>query len=185
MSVLVAIQARMSSTRLPGKVLADLGGKPMLQRVWEACSGFQRVVLTSKDPTDDPLVHWLVGMGYPYRRGSLADVLSRYAAVAREKNPNVLVRVCGDAPFLERRWIWKAVDAVEKFDEPVFVPQALHAGTTEHWLRCAEETDDDDREHAGAFWFELHGRKLELVPDSYLMVNTHEELLEARKRVLK
>lgn len=189
MSVLVGIQARMSSERLPGKVMMDLHGKPMIQRVYEACwMPAERIVLTSKDKSDDPLVHWLLGMAIDHRRGSLDDVLSRYVAVAREKNPDVLVRVCGDAPFLEKRWIWRAVEHCEKHDEPVFVPGALHCGTPEHWIRCSEATprNDPDREHAGAAWFEIYGRTIECVPhDTYMTVNTKEELEEARRRLRK
>jgi spore coat polysaccharide biosynthesis protein SpsF (cytidylyltransferase family) len=182
MGVVVAIQARMSSSRLPGKVLMDLGGAPMLSRVWDACgSQFERIVMTSRDTSDDHLAAWMGGMLYSYRRGSLPDVLSRYVALARERNPSVLVRVCGDAPFIDKRWIWKAVEECERSDEPVFVPGALHCGSTEDWLRCLDETDEEDKEHAGAAWFEIYGRTLKLVPDGYRTINTKEDLEWARK----
>ena len=182
MGVIVGIQARMSSSRLPGKVLMDLGGAPMISRVWDACSSqFERVVLTSHDTTDDYLAAWLAGMLYGYRRGSLRDVLYRYVALAHERSPSVLVRVCGDAPFMEKRWIWKAVEECEKTEEPVFVPGALHCGSMEDWLRCSDETDAEDREHAGAAWFEIYGRTLNLVPQGYFSVNTKEDMEKAKK----
>lgn len=181
MSVAVGIQARVSSTRLPGKVLMDLGGKPMIERVWDACWGpFDRVILTSKDPTDDDFCRCMKAHNIAHRRGSLANVLSRYTALAKEKRPDVLVRVCGDAPFLDRRWIFKAVDLAEA--GPVFVPGALHAGRVEDWLDCEEQCDEEDKEHAGAYWFEDRGVILDLVPKDYRSINTMEDMIWARQQ---
>jgi len=179
MSVVIGIQARTSSTRLPGKILMDLGGKPMIERVWDAVWGpFERYILTSKDPSDDDFCRCMQAHNIAHRRGSLANVLSRYTALAKEKRPDVLVRVCGDAPFLDRRWIFRAVDLAEA--GPVFVPGALHAGRVEDWLDCEEQCDDDDREHAGARWFEDRGAILDLVPPTYFTVNTMAEMERAR-----
>lgn len=182
--MIVGIQARVNSTRLPGKVMADIGGKPMIRRVWDACEAayWERIILTSKETTDDPLVDYLEAAGMKFRRGSLDNVLSRYIDVAKKLKPSILVRVCADAPFIQKRWIYRAIEEIEKTDYPAFVPGALHAGTPEHWLECAEETDDDDREHAGAAWFELYGHHVKCVPSDYLMVNTPEDLEEARRR---
>src|SRR5688572_3667966 len=69
--VIVGIQARMGSTRLPGKVMADLRGKPMIRRVWNACAGpWRRMVLTTNKEEDDALCAYLKDQGMDYRRGS-------------------------------------------------------------------------------------------------------------------
>lgn len=182
MSVICGIQARLSSTRLPGKVLMDILGKTMLQRVMEACWGpWETYVLTSTDYTDDKLAVWLEDQGVKHRRGSLENVLSRYVKLANEKQPEVLVRVCADAPMLERRWVDRAIDEVLDKRQPVFIPGALHAGACEHWFECAEKCSEEDLEHAGAYWFEAHGRTLRgLVPADYFTVNTAEDLERAR-----
>lgn len=182
----VAIQARMSSSRLPGKVMMDLCGEPMIRRVYDACeaSAWDRYILTSNDDSDSCLAIYLSLHQIPYRRGSLENVLSRYVALVDEVRPSVLVRVCGDAPFIKRRWIFSAVEDVETYDRPVFVPGLLHAGSAEHWEECSAEAGDDpeNQEHAGAYWFRENGHALHLVPEDYLMVNTQEDLEEARKR---
>lgn len=182
MAVIVAVQARMSSTRLPGKALMDIAGKTMLERVLAACSGpWDTMVLTSTDPTDDMLAVWMDDQAVRYRRGSLTNVLSRYTEVAIGMQPDVLVRVCADAPFLEKRWVDRAIDEVLDKRQPVFIPGALHAGSSEHWFTCGCDCSEADLEHAGAYWFEAHGRHIHgLVPADYRTVNTKEDMEWAR-----
>ncbi len=186
MKPVVAIQARLSSNRLPGKVLLDLCGAPMLQRIWDALEAlsFERVVLTSTNRSDDALAGYAGSHGIACHRGPLDDVLARYIGYLEKARPPILVRVCGDAPFLKKSWVFHALDSIAKDGEPVFVPGALHAGTSEHWMECWRDTANwhPDREHAGHDWFELNGKKIELVPDNYLMVNTPEDMEEARRR---
>jgi len=173
----VALQARLGSTRLPGKVLRDVAGKPLLERVLEAVAGPWRVVvLTSWEPEDDRLARWLDARGQEYRRGPLEDVLARYADLARELKPSTLVRVCGDAPLLDARWVDLAIDA----PWPVFVPKALHAGSWEVWGQADQSLEPEDWKHAGYYWFEKHARHIHLVPEDYFMVNTQEDLERAR-----
>lgn len=103
------IQARTSSTRLPGKVLADLGGAPLIQRVVARTRAATLVdevfVLTSDDPSDDALAERLAELDIPFRRGSLADVRSRYLELAEETRAQYLVRVTGDCPFVAPEFI--------------------------------------------------------------------------------
>lgn len=177
--VIVGIQARMGSSRLPGKVLMDLGGAPMIRRVWGACEGpWERVVLTTIKESDDPLCAYLDSQGMPYRRGSENDVLSRYAEVALTRKPSCLVRVCADAPFLRSEWIKAAVDQ----DEAVFVPNALHAGAWHVWAMAHRYAEPSDWEHAGAAWFERNALRMELVPSGYRMVNAQEDLDWVREK---
>jgi hypothetical protein len=89
--VICAIQARMNSKRLPGKVMADICGQPMIRRVWDACDGpWERKILTTLKRSDYPLCYYLDSQGMSYRRGSEDDVLSRYAELAMMKKVAVL-----------------------------------------------------------------------------------------------
>lgn len=182
MKITVGIQARLSSTRLPKKVLASIGYRPMLSHVWENCFGpWKRVVFTSTEPSDDDLCSYLALSEMDYIRGSLEDVLSRYTNYAAHKTPDVLVRVCGDAPFIRAKWIAAAV-AAAKGTGIAFVPGVLHAGTYKAWERCQRECGLEDIEHAGHDWFKKHGTHLDLAPSDYFTVNTEEDLLKARQR---
>ena len=102
-TVIVA-QARMSSTRLPGKTLADLGGRPMIDLVVErarrATLADEVVIATTNDATDDVLAAHLELLGVPYVRGSLDDVLSRYELAARTFHAETIVRITCDCPFI-------------------------------------------------------------------------------------
>jgi spore coat polysaccharide biosynthesis protein SpsF len=97
----VIVQARMTSTRLPGKVLADVAGKPMLERQLERlqrCRHADEIVLAiTTNPDDDPLTR----LGYPVHRGSEHDVLARYAGAAARFDADVIVRVTSDCPLID------------------------------------------------------------------------------------
>jgi spore coat polysaccharide biosynthesis protein SpsF len=107
------IQARMGSSRLPGKVLADLGGKPMLERVVrrvERARALDHVVVaTSTDPRDEVIVHACERLGVASFRGSEDDVLDRYYAAARASSADVVVRVTSDCPLIEGEVIDRVV----------------------------------------------------------------------------
>src|SRR3954470_20001408 len=86
-NALAVVQARMSSTRLPGKVLADVEGEPMLvlllRRLARTPSVARIVVATSDDPSDDPIAAIAREAGADVYRGPLADVLARFTGAAR------------------------------------------------------------------------------------------------------
>ena len=83
---LAILQARMSSSRLPGKVLAPVLGMPMIGRQLERLARARRIdqllVATSTDPSDDPLAAYVESLGLPVCRGSLSDVLDRFRQAA-------------------------------------------------------------------------------------------------------
>lgn len=110
---LLILQARMSSTRMPGKVLAPLFGEPMivrqLERLHRAETLDRIVVATSTDPSDDVLADTLAGKGETVRRGSLDDVLARYLMVADEFDPHLVVRITGDNPLIDPAVIDRAL----------------------------------------------------------------------------
>lgn len=97
------LQARMTSSRLPGKVLEPILGVPMIgrqiERLRRASSLDGLVVATSTDPSDDPLVEYLSTLSVPVVRGSLDDVLGRFIAVLDEFSPDVVVRLTADCPL--------------------------------------------------------------------------------------
>jgi spore coat polysaccharide biosynthesis protein SpsF len=101
----VIIQARMTSTRLPGKVLADLCGRPMLEqqlrRVREMQTADEIVIATTVQPTDDLVEALARRQGLRCFRGDEHDVLSRYVGAARESGADVVVRITADCPLID------------------------------------------------------------------------------------
>ena len=153
----------MSSTRLPGKVLADLGGRPVLEwvvsRLRDSRELADVIVATSEDPGDDP-----VAEAAPARvvRGPLDDVLARYAIAARELHSEGLVRITADCPLIDPAVVdevvaaWRAggADYVANVIEPRTYPVGMDTEvvSTEALLAAdAEATEPYDREHVTPF----------------------------------
>ncbi|MSP24325.1 MAG: acylneuraminate cytidylyltransferase [Myxococcales bacterium] len=101
----IVLQARMGSTRLPGKVLRQLAGKPMIERIVERlrrCRSVDVLVLaTSTSPAETPLLEWALAHDVTVFRGSESDVLDRYVACARAHELDLVVRATGDNPFVD------------------------------------------------------------------------------------
>lgn len=120
-AVVAIVQARMGSSRLPGKVLADIGGKPMLARVVlrarRACFLEQVIVATTTDPGDDPIEAYCLSMGFPCFRGDPYDVLDRYYQAAKLFKADAIVRITADCPLIDPSEIDRTVQAF--FDNKV------------------------------------------------------------------
>lgn len=103
--ILGVLQARCSSSRFPKKILAPLGGKPMVLRQLERALRASRLdavlVATSEDSSDDDVQALCAGRGIPCFRGSLDDVLDRVYRAARQWAPDHVVRLTGDCPLLD------------------------------------------------------------------------------------
>ena len=105
MRTVCIVQARMSSTRLPGKVLLPLAGREVLAHVLDRlafCKTLDEVVVaTSSDASDDVLAKWCRARGVGVFRGSLQDVLDRYYQCATERRANAVVRITADCPAVD------------------------------------------------------------------------------------
>ncbi len=101
----VVLQARMGSTRLPGKVLKDLCGKPMLAWIFERLRLARRpdafILATSDQGRDDPVAALAPAHGFEVFRGSEGDVLDRYYQCARQFGLDFVVRATADNPFVD------------------------------------------------------------------------------------
>jgi spore coat polysaccharide biosynthesis protein SpsF (cytidylyltransferase family) len=109
MKVGAVVQARMTSSRLPGKVLVDLAGRPaltwLLERLERAEGLDALVVATSTHPSDDAIAIYCAARGTACARGDLEDVAARMVAAARGAGLDAFVRVSGDSPLLDQRLV--------------------------------------------------------------------------------
>lgn len=101
----IIVQARMTSTRLPGKVLAPIAGRPMLawqlDRLRRVRDDVAVAVATSDGPSDDPIVDLCGELGVPVVRGSEADVLDRYRVAAATLRADPVIRITSDCPLID------------------------------------------------------------------------------------
>src|SRR5215218_491559 len=112
------LQARMTSERLPGKVLAEVAGRPMIEHQLRRLSRCERidelVIATTTNADDDPLVELAARVGVRVFRGSEHDVLSRYAGAAREASADLVVRLTSDCPLADPGEVDVVVAALEE-----------------------------------------------------------------------
>lgn len=117
------VQARMSSSRLPGKVLRDIAGEPMLGHILRRLSSSKHLkeifVLSSEDKSDDAVADFVKARGFSVYRGSLEDVLSRFETCLREQSAHAFARVCADSPFYDVKLLDCAIETF--FAKDVFL----------------------------------------------------------------
>lgn len=162
---LAILQARMSSTRMPGKVMAPVLGEPMIwrqvERLRRARAISRVVVATSSAASDDPLAGFLLGRGVSVYRGELNDVLGRFSDCVAAWAPDHVVRLKADCPLTDPQ----AIDAAVKLATDSGAaytsncvrrtyPEGLdlEVMTAETVLAAAQDADDPaDREHVTTF----------------------------------
>ena len=157
-STVCIIQARISSTRLPGKIALDLYGKPLLVRVFEQCiaancEDMDIILATSTDERDNITCAIAKRYNIPVYRGSLKDVRSRYIDIS--KGYKNIIRVTADNPFTEPSFIVETLDSLKKSKGDYVAPDRCPYGTgvqgftTELLLSCAKQycCDNEQREH--------------------------------------
>ena len=172
----------MGSTRFPGKILADLAGKPMLQRLAERLRSVRNVdeliVATSDLPGDDILATFCADHGYTCYRGSEEDVLQRFTDAAVKFNLDEVIRVCSDSPLTDPDGISELM-CVFGENETRFVHNRFTDGwpiggaadliTTDALLEATAEADKPyQREHVVPFLNEnpdRFGMRLVYAPD--------------------
>jgi spore coat polysaccharide biosynthesis protein SpsF len=166
-NVAAIVQARLGSSRLPGKVLADLAGDTMLARVVQrlrATSLVTQIVIATTDrDSDDPVVDEAERLGVRWYRGPEHDVLARYLGATRACGADVVVRITSDCPLIDPDVVDRTIAVltrsrdyasnthVRSYPRGLDV-EAFHAGTLERIARLA--TSQAAREHVTAFVME-------------------------------
>ena len=104
-NICASIQARMSSTRLPGKVLKEIAGKPMLLRQIERlkeCKNLNKIIVgTSENPADDKIVEMCKDFSIPFFRGSENNVIDRISSLLISYDVDIHVECVGDSPLVD------------------------------------------------------------------------------------
>jgi glutamate-1-semialdehyde 2,1-aminomutase len=119
--ILAIVQARMGSTRLPGKVLKEINGKPLIEILLQRLSRSKKIdkiiLATAENKENDILTETVEKLGLDVFRGSEEDVLERYYQAARRYSPEAVVRITGDCPLIDPIIVDKAINTF--FDKKV------------------------------------------------------------------
>lgn len=209
MRCVVVIQARMGSSRLPGKVLQPIGSRTMLAHVVDRCraaSGVDEVVVATTDQaSDDGLAKACAALGVRVVRGPVDDVLTRFTLAAAASDADLVVRVTADCPLLDPAELsrlvalWHAEDAAgrapdwlsNQFGERRRIPRGLDVEVVpaDSLRRAAEAAvDPAEREHVTPWFYRDAERSRLLVSDPpgpdrsdlRLTVDTAEDLALVR-----
>ncbi len=184
--VVAIIQARMGSTRLPGKILLDIDGISMLERVVERVGRAQTinqvVVATTLDEQDDQIAHLCERNDFQFVRGPNQDVLNRYVQAARQFGADVVVRITADCPLMDPDVIDKTVaNFLEQIGEVDFgsnrgageirrtypIGMDVEVFSREALERAgAEAHESHQREHVTPYLYEQPGRFRTVTIDS-------------------
>lgn len=170
MKTVVIIQARMGSTRLPGKVMLSLEGKPVLERVVErvrAARGVDEIVVATTDaPQDAILVRLCERLGVACCRGSEDDVLDRYYRCALAAQADIVVRVTSDCPLFDPELLSEMLNAFKarpglQFMTNVGYPRGLDVEIFDFATLAraqAEARQPHEREHVTPYMYQVPGR---------------------------
>ena len=159
--VLALIQARMSSSRLPGKVLSLLKGSPVIDHVIAAAAetvGISNtIVVTSIETSDDPLEAHLLSVGVRVFRGDLDNVFDRFINCLKDNPSNYFFRICGDSPFIDVNLLHEALKRMKEHPSDIVTnvfPRTFPKGQSVELIdaKCfmaidQEKLDVDEREH--------------------------------------
>jgi spore coat polysaccharide biosynthesis protein SpsF len=175
--MLAIVQARMTSKRLPGKVLMPLGGRPMLSwtvgRLRSARSVTHVLVATSNEGSDDPVAEYCTSAGIAFHRGPLENVALRFAEAALIADAPAFLRISGDSPVLDPAIVDCVIEAFSDHDCDLATNvqrRTFPKGQSVEVLRtttfveaCEAMTDAADREHVTKVFYAN--------PDQYRIVN--------------
>jgi glutamate-1-semialdehyde 2,1-aminomutase len=114
LKIVAIVQARMGSTRFPGKVMRPICGTAMIGTLLARLAGSRRiqqlVLATSDAPADQPLADYVRSLGHAVYRGSESDVLDRYYRAAKEVKADLIVRITGDCPLIDPELVDAVID---------------------------------------------------------------------------
>lgn len=161
----------MSSRRFPGKVLAPFRGRPILWHVVHQVAAslpqVPRVLVTSTEPSDDPIAAYADRLEIACFRGPLEDVFERFRAAAREHPASWILRVCADSPLLDPSVLAAVVSAPRDDVDLVTTtePRTFPRGHNVELIRTqtlldtpAGELEGDDREHVTSLYHRRRDR---------------------------
>ena len=169
----VVTQARTTSTRLPGKVLLQLGGRTVLDHHLDRLlsAGLRVLVATTTNAADDEIVALAHRRDVGCFRGSETDVLARFHGCAQEFELDVVVRVTSDCPLIDGELVARAVQRfIDEDDDSLFLSNSLHRtfprGLDFEVFSAAalaaadrHSTDSVEREHVTPYMYRGPGRR--------------------------
>ena len=162
------VQARMSSRRLPGKVLREIDGKPLLGYLVDSLQNCNRlaaiVVATSNEESDSAIVEFCKQNGIRFFCGSLEDVASRYLSVAQIHDLDSFVRISGDSPLIDPLLVDYAVGTFLNNDYDVVTnlfPRTYPPGMSVEVIKARVFSDAiqnyvsaEQKEHVTSYFYE-------------------------------
>ncbi|VBB05527.1 acylneuraminate cytidylyltransferase [Lucifera butyrica] len=169
MKTVIIVQARMTSTRLPGKILKEVLGKPLLEyqieRLRRIKNADEIVIATTTNDTDQPVVDLCEQLSVAYFRGSEEDVLARYYGTAVKFQADIVVRITSDCPLIDPavcdegiRWFLQHLHKcdylrLEKCPRGLDIEICPFKVLEECFREAAEQPD---REHVTTFIYKRH-----------------------------
>src|SRR3954470_6114124 len=167
--VVAVIQARMGSTRLPGKVLRPVAGKPLLWHIVHRLKASRLIedvaIATTTNPLDEAIVEFAAAQNITVLRGPEDDVLARFARAAEQLGADIIVRVSSDAPFIDAGFIDHLIASmIEQGGDYVLMQEGApcaHEGVDPFTRRALDKLmmdaadDPAAREHVTGY-FKLH-----------------------------
>lgn len=184
MNIHASIEARMTSSRLPGKVLKKINNTPsleiMIHRIQKSKHLDKIIVATTINKEDDPIVQWCIENNIHYFRGSEKNIYERVLQAHEKFNTDIIVKLTGDCPLLDAPSIDKIVDiyknnsydyvstsenyplgiGVEVFSKDILQSISLH-----------RELEYQDKEHVSPYLYTSNNYTcfyLEPIPSEYL-----------------
>jgi spore coat polysaccharide biosynthesis protein SpsF len=197
----IILQARMGSTRLPGKIFMNIGPRNLLEHILYRLKSLQHdtqtVIATSTSPKDDIVQEFCVSHHVVYFRGSELNVLERYYSCAKKYGFKHIVRLTGDNPFTDIEELDNLIDLHVKTKGDYthsFSVLPIGVGAEIFTFEALEKsyvkgTEDNHKEHVNEYILEhpeLFATKILSVskkknrPDARLTIDTREDLLHAR-----
>ena len=170
MNIATIIQARMSSSRLPNKVLKSINGKPVIEylidQIYNKNRGMPIIIATSKDDSDREIRNYCMQHKIDFHAGDLFNVASRFYEIIQQYDLDFFVRVCADSPLLDGDLIKNALTHIsEKVDMITnIMPRTFPKGQSVEVVKCdmfnsnyKKFQSKEDYEHVTRYFY--HNKK--------------------------